>query len=166
MSIVIRPFRDGDAPHLSRLYRRSVEGLGARDYSADQVRVWASLAPDPARMRAMALDGRVRLVAVDGADLPVGYADLEPDGHLDHLYCAPEAKGTGAAASLCEALERIARERGMTRLYSEASEAARRFFLRRGFAVLRRRDLEIDGVAIHNYAVEKVLDGGADYSRG
>jgi putative acetyltransferase len=157
MAIVIRACRDGDAPRLSRLYRRSVEGLGGRDYSPAQVRAWAALAPDPARMLSMARDGRVRLVAADGADLPIGYADLEPDGHIDHLYCAPEAKGTGAAAALYDALERIARERGTSRLYSEASEAARRFFLRRGFAVLRRRDLEIDGVAIHNYAVEKTL---------
>jgi putative acetyltransferase len=45
----------------------------------------------------------------------------------------------------------------MKRLHAEASEAARRFFLKRGFAVVNRRAFEIAGVRIHNYAVEKWL---------
>jgi putative acetyltransferase len=39
----------------------------------------------------------------------------------------------------------------------EASEAARRLFERRGFTVVRRRDLDLDGVAIHNFAMVKRL---------
>ena len=30
---------------------------------------------------------------------------------------------------------------------------------RHGFTTLQRRDLEVEGVAIHNYAVEKRLEG-------
>jgi putative acetyltransferase len=45
----------------------------------------------------------------------------------------------------------------MKRLYSEASEAARRFFLKQGFAVVSKRLFEISGVPIHNYAMEKWL---------
>ncbi|MFN3817341.1 hypothetical protein [Brevundimonas sp.] len=40
---------------------------------------------------------------------------------------------------------------------SEASEAARRVFLKRGYAVVERRDFEVAGVAIHNYAMERRL---------
>ena len=69
----------------------------------------------------------------------------------------PEAAGTGVAAALYDRLERTARERGMKRLHAEASEAARRFFLRKGFSVVNRRAFEISGVPIHNYAVEKWL---------
>ena len=61
------------------------------------------------------------------------------------------------ASLLYQALEAAARAREMPRLYSEASEAARRFFLKRGFVELSRRQMEIGGVAIHNFAVEKVL---------
>ena len=45
----------------------------------------------------------------------------------------------------------------MKRLHAEASEAARRFFLRRGFVVVNSRAFEISGVPIHNYAMEKWL---------
>lgn len=101
------------------------------------------------------------LVAVDGAGRPVAFGDLEPDGHIHFLYCAPEAAGTGVTATLYDALERIARAQGIVRLYAEASEPARRFFARQGFRTIGRRDFDIEGVPIHNYAVEKRLPEAA-----
>ncbi|MCA1941157.1 MAG: GNAT family N-acetyltransferase [Caenispirillum bisanense] len=153
----IRPARPADADAMTALYRASVEGVGARDYNAEQVRVWAALAPSPDRWRAMMADGRLVLAAVDASDRLLAFGDLEADGHIDFLYAAPDAAGTGVVAALYAALEAEARARAIPRLYSEASEAACRFFTRRGFTVLHRRDLEVDGVAIHNYAVEKAL---------
>lgn len=155
--MTIRPFRDADAERLSALYRRSVEAIGPRGYAPEQVEAWASLTPSPARLRALAADGRTTLVAVDGADQPLAFGDLEADGHIQFLYCAPEAAGAGTTARLYAEMERRARDAGIPRLYAEASEAARRFFLRRGFTVVARRDFEVAGVPIHNYAVEKSL---------
>ena len=157
MPVKIRPFRPGDAGALSALYVRSVGHIGGRHYSARQVAAWASLAPSPERLRTLSADGSAMLVAVDDADRPIAFADLERDGRIGFLYCAPEAAGQGVAAALYDELERIARQRGLTRLYAEASEAARRFFLKQGFVVTARRDFAVAGVAIHNYAVEKAL---------
>jgi putative acetyltransferase len=72
--------------------------------------------------------------------------------------------GTGVASALYDELEGIARERGLIRLHSEASEAARRLFLKKGFVVTARRQFDISGVPIHNYAMEKVL-GNEDTER-
>ena len=155
----IRTFDDRDAVLLARLYVRSVEEIGRRDYSARQVEAWASLGPSPERLRELARDGRTTLVAVDDSDRPIAFGDLEEDGHIDYLYCAPEAAGAGVASAVYDELERIARERGVARVYAEASEAARRFFLKRGFRVTSTRRLEVARVRIHNYAVEKALAG-------
>ena len=138
----IRAYEARDAEGVAQVFRRSVEQLGPRDYSPEQVAAWVARAPDATAFHARASDGRVFLVVADDADRPVAFTDLEADGHVDMLYCAPEA---------------IARQRGMTRLYSEASEAALRFFLTRGFVKQHRRELMIGEVAIHNYAVEKAL---------
>jgi putative acetyltransferase len=156
--VTVRRYRPGDAAALARIYVDAVEAIGPRDHTAVQVAVWAGLVPTPARFDAKYTDGRTALVAVDGADRPLAFADVEADGHIDFLYCAPQAAGTGVAAALYDALEAAARQRGLPRLYSEASEAARRFFLKRGFRVIARRRLTIRGTAIHNYAVEKTLD--------
>ena len=163
-SVKIRRYEPRDARPLSELYVRSVEHVGRRHYSARQVAAWASLAPSPERLQALSTDGRTTLVAVDDADRPIAFGDLEGDGRIGFLYCAPEVVGQGVAAALCGELERIARQRGLTRLYAEASEAARRFFLKQGFVVTARRDFTIAGVPIHNYTVEKSLGqtGSAD----
>ena len=155
--MMIRDYEAGDAEALSALYRRSVEAIGPRDYSAEQVAAWAALALSPERIEALSRDGRRMLVAAEGDGPPLAFGDLEADGHIHFLYCAPEAAGRGVASALYDELERQARAQGLTRLYSEASEAARRFFAKKGFTVLAKREFEIGGVPIHNYAVEKRL---------
>ena len=102
-------------------------------------------------------DGRLILVAVNEADEPLAYADLEANGHIDHLYCHSEVIGAGVASALYDELELEARARGMDRLFVEASEAALRLFARKGFARVERQDFILRGVAIHNYLMEKSL---------
>jgi putative acetyltransferase len=46
---------------------------------------------------------------------------------------------------------------GIQRLFTEASELARRFFERKGFTVLERQDMILRGVPIHNYRMAKTL---------
>ncbi|MEM7024153.1 MAG: GNAT family N-acetyltransferase [Pseudomonadota bacterium] len=155
--ISIRAYRASDASDLADLYVRSVTQIGPQDYSTAQVQAWLSLAPSAAQVHARCTDGRVILVAVGADDRPLAFGDFESDGHIGYLYCSPEAAGTGVISDLYRSLEKLARQRGLNRLFSEASEAARRFFLKQGFAVLARRDFEVAGVPIHNYAVEKRL---------
>ena len=102
-------------------------------------------------------DGRRCWVAVDDQDRVTAFVDLEPDGHIDVLFADPAVAGRGVTGALLDVLEQAARESGLSRLYVEASEPARRFFLKRGYSVVRRRDFEIGGVAIHNYAMEHRL---------
>ena len=97
-------------------------------------------------------------MAASEDDRPVAYVDLEPDGHIDRVFCAPEAAGQGIASRLYDAVEAAAREQGIRSLFTEASELARRLFERKGFAVVERQDLVIRGVAIHNYRMAKALD--------
>lgn len=153
----IRTYQPGDAPKLATVFFRSVREVGLRDYTPAQVEVWAQRHPDPAKFAARAEDGRLTLVATDLDDEPMAYADLEMNGHIDHVYCHPNAVGTGVAACLVDALEAAAHEKGIPKLFVEASEAARRLFLRKGFSEVARRDFELQGVAIHNYAMEKIL---------
>lgn len=151
----IRPWQPSDSEALSALYEASVRGLGARDYAPAQIEAWASLTPTADSLTGRMQDGRTRLVAL--ADDIVGFIDLEADGHIDLLYVAPTAAGQGVARTLLETAEALAPLSGADRLYAEASETARPVFERLGFSVVTRRDFEVAGVAIHNWAVEKPL---------
>jgi putative acetyltransferase len=154
----VRPFAPRDADALGHIFFRAVREVASRAYSREQVEAWAIFPPPADLYMRKAADGRVLLVAVDDEDQPVAYADLDPTGLIDHLFCLPEAIGTGAAAALFVGLEDQARQWGLARIFVEASELARPFFERRGFANLGRNDFLMRGVPIHNYSMEKRLD--------
>jgi putative acetyltransferase len=156
----IRSYRPGDEHALADVFFSSVREAGLADYSQDQVRAWAPRRPHGSQFADRAKDGRLLLVAVSPDDQLVAYADLEDDGHIDHVYCLPAWVGQGVGSALCDAIETEARARGMRRLFVEASEAARRLFERRGFRVVRRNDLEVQGVRLHNFYMEKDLPIG------
>lgn len=133
--------------------------VGARHYSADQIAAWSARAPAAQeRITERAANGAVLIVAVGADDVAVAYTLLERDGHLDHLYCHPDHTRMGLADELLAAAEQQARDWNCAKLYTEASELARPAFERAGYVVSHRRDFEIGGVPIHNYAMEKLLD--------
>lgn len=158
---VIRPYRDSDAEAIAAITLAAIRGTVLRAYSPEQVAAWSARF-SPQRVLDWASKGHVILVAADADDRPAAYTVLEADGHLDMLYCHPDHAGKGLGLALLGAAEAVARRRGMTRLFTEASELARPVFARAGYALLHRRDFTIpfEGaeVAIHNYAMEKHLD--------
>jgi putative acetyltransferase len=139
----------------------AIRVTGLRAYSPDQITARTARHPGPQRFVASAAKGDMILIAVDAADHPLAYALLEPDGHLDMLYCHPDHTGRGLAGRLLAEADRRALEAGIARQFTEASELARPVFERAGYALHRRRDFTIpspDGdIAIHNYAMEKRL---------
>ena len=153
----IRPFQLGDEVRLAALFHAAIHQVAAQYYSPEQVDAWAPQVPDPARFLARGSDGRTLFVAVDDADEPLAYGDVEGDGHIDHLFCRPDVAGTDVTAKLYDALEEAARKLGISMLFTEASEPARRFFAKHGFELIERRDFEVNGVPIHNFRMEKRL---------
>ena len=161
MSYVIRDYRDGEAPALAAITLAAIRGVGAHGYSPDQVAAWAARHPGAERFRERVAAGHRIFLAADRMDEPVAYSLLEPDGHLDMLYCHPDHTRQGLADRLLAAAEDHARGEAVMRLYTEASELARSAFERAGYTVTHRREFEIPfedrTVPIHNYAMEKRL---------
>lgn len=157
MDYSIRPWRDADAETLPEIWRQAVTVVGSHRYTPEQVGAWLKWQASPEKFRERVAAGATILVACDAADQPVAYALLEPDGHLDHLYNHPEHTRRGLAGLLLAESEILACAWGCGRLYTEASELARPAFERAGYTVSHRRDFEIHGVAIHNFAMEKRL---------
>lgn len=156
----VRRFRESDAPRLTAIYRAAVQERAKDDYSAQQIAAWLSVIPSAQDFAVKYGDGRLALVAEDGAGQAVGFTDLEKDGHIDFLYLHPDWAGQGLAARLIATLESEARCHGLPRIFAEASETALPFFLRQGFRCLARRELRLGAVEIHNYSVEKRLVHG------
>ncbi|MCV0381844.1 MAG: GNAT family N-acetyltransferase [Erythrobacter sp.] len=161
MSYRIRRFHAADAQALVELTRIAIQNIGARAYSPAQIAAWFSRHMTAECFRERAIAGDLILVAIGEADKPVAYTLLEPDGHLDQLYCHPDHTRRGLADRLLAEAERYAIARTFPRLYTEASELARLAFTRAGYVMLHRRDFVIEHgektVPIHNYAMAKIL---------
>jgi putative acetyltransferase len=157
VAVSIRTYQRDDAAGVADVFYRSVHGVATSDYSEEQVRAWVPGRWDAEREHQRSGDGRLVLVAADERGQVIAFIDLESDGHIDRLFCAPEAAGRGIASRLYDGMEAAAREQHLGRLYTEASELARRFFARKGFTVLERQDKILRGVPIHNYRMEKTL---------
>ncbi|MBY6137120.1 GNAT family N-acetyltransferase [Nocardioides marinus] len=153
----IRPGRPEDAAALAEVFHAAVHGLASRHYTPVQIRAWCPERPPTEVFGRRLSDGRQLWVAADAEDVPAAFIDLEADGHVDMLFCHPRAAGQGVAAALYADLEAAARRDGLTRLHVRASEAARGFFERQGFAVQQRCLFERNGVMMHNYLMEKPL---------
>src|SRR5512145_3171208 len=82
MVMRIRDYRDGDAAALMQLFYDTVHRINAAHYTTRQLEAWAPAdGMDVERWRAR-FAAKKPLVAVDG-ELPVGFAELEADGHID-----------------------------------------------------------------------------------
>ncbi|MBO0805418.1 MAG: GNAT family N-acetyltransferase [Nocardiopsaceae bacterium] len=157
VDVTIRGYRRRDAGDVADVFYRSVREVALSDYTPEQVRAWVPGRWDAEKEHRRSGDGRLVLVAEGESGRVVAFIDLEPDGHIDRLFSAPEAAGRGVASRLYDALEAAARGQDIERLYTEASELARRFFERKGFTVTERQDMVLRGVRLHNYRMAKIL---------
>lgn len=157
MVYVIRPYRNADAEPLAKLCHTAIEAIAPGAYPRRQIEAWRARHPGAALYRERVANGSMIFVAADEDDYPVAYALIEPDGHLDHLYNHPDHTRRGLALQLLAEAESHVKEQGMERLYTEASDLARASFESAGFKISHRRKFEIDGVPIHNWAMEKAL---------
>ena len=124
--VTLRPYRPDDAPALLALFRDTIRRVNSRDYSPAQIAAWASDDIDPGEWCGR-FAGRFVVVAED-AGRPVGFAELEPDGHIDRVYVAADYQGQGIGRQLLAAVVAEARRVGLVRLFTEASITARPFF--------------------------------------
>ncbi len=153
----LRHYIASDASTVADIFNRAVSEIASTAYTPEQIAAWLGGGMEAGETHVRCSDGRSVWVAADASDTAIAFIDLEDDGHIDMLFCQPVWAGRGIASALYAELESSARQRGMSRLYVEASEFAKPFFARKGFALLHRNDFTMDGVAVHNYAMEKRL---------
>jgi putative acetyltransferase len=161
--LALRPFLPTDAPLLAAIFAASVERLTGDDYDAGQQAAWASLANDEAAFAAR-LAGQLTLIAtMDGA--PVAFASLRGNDHIDMLYVHPAVARQGVATSLVDALEKLARARGAAKLTVDASDTAKPFFDKLGYAAQQRNAVAVGNEWLGNVSMQKQLPAAQSESR-
>lgn len=155
----LRPFLPADAPLLARLFRASIEGLAAEDYSEEQRAAWISVADDEAAFSARLAAGLTLLALVNGKI--AGFAMIKDNLLIEMLYVSPDIARRGVGSALIDAIEKLAAGRGAKKLTVEAPDSARDFFAARGYVPQSRNTILAGGEWLGNTTMTKELAAAA-----
>lgn len=147
--MIIRKYQSSDCKELANLFYNTVHSINAKDYTSEQLDVWATGNVDLNVWNNSFLQ-HYTLVAVE-ENLLVGFGDIDKTGYLDRLYVHKDFQGKGIATSLCNNLERAVTEN----IVVHASITARPFFENRGYVVKKEQQVERQGILLTNYVMEK-----------
>jgi putative acetyltransferase len=134
---------------------RTIRQFCVKDYSEEQVKVWSPDDYDQAQWLKR-LQEVNPYVATQNNQL-VGFADLQDDGYIDLFYCNHEVIGSGVGGALMCHIFTTAKHLKIWRLYSHVSITAKPFFEHFGFRVLNAQEVNVRGVALTNYVMERCL---------
>lgn len=151
-NIKLRPYTPEDCEAISRLFYETVHTVNAKDYSRQQLDVWATGSVDLAAWNESFL-AHTTFVAVDRETI-TGFGDIDSSGYLDRLYVHKDYQGIGIATALCEKLEASVESAAVT---THASITARPFFEDRGYVVKKEQQVERQGILLTNYVMEKQI---------
>ncbi len=150
----IREFSPRDAPALRGVFYSSVHLVACQDYSTDQLNAWApktfDLALWTARLQAL------KPFVVEHENQPVGYADLQADGHIDHFFVSGHHPRQGIGRMLMNHILQTARKTRIDRLFSHVSITAQPFFQRFGFVLIEQRLPVMRGVPLSNALMQRI----------
>ena len=157
MTTTVRHFRDVDSPELWAIYYAAVHEIASAHYTPEQLDAWAPPDFDSGRWHQRVRDLSPFVAERDG--VVVAYADLQPNGYIDHIFVSPAVARQGVGSLLMEAIHQSAAAKGLTLLFANVSLTARLFFERWGFAVDEANRLTVRGVSLDNFRMSKRLSG-------
>jgi len=156
--ISVRDYRPEDAQELANIYFHTIHRINIKDYTQEQVDAWAS----PSGFKSSSgVEGWAKkfartkpLVAVI-EDKIVGFAEFEPNGHIDCFYCHHEWIGKGAGSALMKEILVRAKKNHIHRVFAEVSITAKPFFEKCNFVVVMEQVDYKKGIGLVNYKMER-----------
>lgn len=101
--MIIRKYQPSDCKELADLFYNTVHTVNAKDYTKEQLNVWATGQVDLEQWN-KSLQEHFSVVAVDD-EIIVGFGDIDKTGYLDHLFVHTSYQRKGIASAICNQLE-------------------------------------------------------------
>jgi len=156
MTVKLRNCQESDLPFLVELFRRTVWTINAKDYTQEQLEIWAPDSIDPKSEWWLSLLRTTCFVAFINREI-VGFANLTKVGLVDFFFVHHRHIGEGIGKMLYQALEKEARQMGMQKLTAEASLTALPFFEKQGFQKIKKQSKQKQHVVLTNFLMGKDL---------
>lgn len=144
----IRKYMPQDCAEIADLFYNTVHTVNAKDYTEEQLNVWATGQIDLAQWNE-SFCRHFTVVAVED-DKIVGFGDIDPSGYLDRLYVHKDYQHKGVGSAICDTLESAVQGDIVT----HASITAKRFFESRGYKVEKQQTVTRNGVQLTNFVMK------------
>ena len=145
----LREYEESDCRELAELFYNTVHTVNAKDYTKEQLNVWATGQVDLEKWN-QSLQGHYSIVAVDN-EIIIGFGDIDETGYLDRLFVHADYQGKGIATAICNQLEQAVRGK----ITTHASITAKPFFEKRGYKVTKKQEVERQGIFLTNFVIDK-----------
>lgn len=147
--MVIRKYQPCDCKELAELFYNTVHIVNAKDYTKEQLNVWATGKVDLEKWN-QSFQNHYSIVAVDDKII-IGFGDIDKTGYLDRLFIHANYQRQGVATSICDNLEQAVQGNVVT----HASITAKPFFEKRGYKVIKEQQIERKGIFLTNFIMKK-----------
>lgn len=146
--MVIREYISSDCERLADLFFQTVHTVNAKDYTKEQLDVWATGNVDLSVWNNSFLE-HYTFVAAEN-DVILGFGDIDNTGYFDRLFVHKDYQGQGIATALCDRLEV-----GIDKFTTQASITAKPFFMNSGYRLIMEQQAVRNGISLTNYVMEK-----------
>ena len=150
--MIIREYIPSDCKYLAELFYQTIHFINAKDYTDEQLNVWATGNVDIAEWN-RSLSEHFSLVAIKSGII-AGFGDIDKTGYLDRLYVHKNYQNQGIATAICDKLEHAF---DVSKITTHASITAKPFFLHRGYSVIKEQQVIRSNIPLTNYIMEKPL---------
>ena len=150
--MVIRRYQPSDCGQMAELFYQTVHSVNAKDYTKEQLDVWATGKVDLTRW-GQSFSAHYTVVAILD-NMLAGFGDIDETGYLDRLYVHKDYQRRGIATAICDSLEQAFE---VEKVVSHVSITARPFFEAREYLVRKEQQVVREGISLTNYVMEKKL---------
>ena len=147
--MIIRKYEITDCEEIAELFYNTVHSINAKDYTKEQLDVWATDKIDLEKWNKSLLQN-YSIVAID-KDTIIGFWYIDKTGYIYHLFVHKEYQKKGVATAIWNKLEQSIQGK----IFTYASITAKPFFPKRGYLVIKKQEVERQGIYLTNFVMEK-----------
>lgn len=151
---MIRVYQQGDHLAIAEIFTSAIHQIACQAYTPEQCLAWSDREPNPEHWQKRCELKRPFVDVTEDGEI-TGFLELDPDGHIDCAYINPKFARCGIMTRLVEHAMATAFAMKRERVYVEASRCARPMFEKLGFTTLSENEVNLGGVRLVNYRMEK-----------
>lgn len=149
----IRKYRFEDAEAHAEIHKKSVRKIASKDYSDKIIEAWSDREPESSPLD----EEKERFVAEKDGQI-IGFSDFNKEtNELSGLYVKPGYTGRKVGSKLLQKVEKLAKKKGLEKLWCKSTTTARGFYEEHGWTVLEETVHEVKDVEMKVFRMEKEL---------